>query len=204
MPADTPAVCVFCASSTRIDPRYPAHAAEVGAAIARRGWQVVSGGGSISSMGALAGAARAAGGWTVGVIPEGLLALEVADTGADELLVTQDMRSRKALMDERSDAFLVLPGGIGTMEEFFEAWVGVVLGMHDKPVVVLDPWDDFAELRRFVDAMVARGFATTEVVARVVWTPDLHEALTAIEQRWAHPAPPVAGATRAELGLEAD
>lgn len=204
MGAATPAVCVFCASSTQIDARYPAHAAEVGAELARRGWQVVSGGGSISSMGALASAARAAGGWTVGVIPQGLLALEVADTEADELLVTPDMRSRKALMDERSDAFLVLPGGIGTMEEFFEAWVGVVLGMHDKPVVVLDPWDDFAELRRFIDAMVARRFVTAEVVARVVWTPDLTEAMTAIEQRWAHPAQPVAGGTRTEIGLESD
>lgn len=200
-----PAVCVFCASSTEIDQRYLEMAAEVGTQLGRRGWSLVSGAGSISSMGALARAARQAGAHTVGVIPEALMRYEVADTDADELIVTADMRERKGLMDARADAFLVLPGGIGTLEEFFEAWVGLVLGMHSKPVVVLDPWDDYRPLHELIAHLVTARFVRPEVAGSLIWTTDVGEALDRIEQWWQLPhdvSPP--GYKEAVMGLEAD
>src|SRR4051795_8006573 len=133
-----PAVCVYCASGETIDESYKQLAADVGAEIARRGHVLVSGGGRVSMMGAVARAARAGGARTVGVIPAHLVPLEVADTDADELIVVDTMRDRKALMDARADAFIALPGGIGTLEELFEVWTSGSLDMHAKPVIVLD------------------------------------------------------------------
>jgi uncharacterized protein (TIGR00730 family) len=109
-------------------------------------------------MGAVARAARAGGAHTVGVIPAHLMPLEVADTEADELIVVDTMRERKKLMDERSDAFLALPGGIGTLEELFEVWTAASLGMHAKPVAVLDPSGFFAPLWSYLDALADQGF----------------------------------------------
>jgi uncharacterized protein (TIGR00730 family) len=172
-----PAVCVFCASSDRIDPRYLELADAVGAAIAARGWTCVSGGGSVSMMGRLVRAVRAGGGHTIGVIPQGLKDREVADLDADELIVTHDMRQRKGIMDERSDAFLALPGGIGTLEELMEAWTSRSLTMHDKPIVVIDPWDDYALLRAQVAAWVERGFVSQVGADRVHWTTNVQDAI---------------------------
>ena len=123
-----------------------------------RGHSLVSGGGSVSSMGAVAQAVRAGGGHTIGVIPQALLDMEVADTDADELLVTTTMRERKALMDDHSDAFITLPGGLGTLEELFEIWTARTLGMHDKPLVVLDPTGVLAPVRELVEGLVASRF----------------------------------------------
>lgn len=174
------AVCVFCASSTRIDDRYPALAAELGAALAAAGLTLVSGGGSISMMGAVARAVRAAGGHTVGVIPQALVDLEVADHDADELVVTADMRERKGEMDRRSDAFIVLPGGIGTLEEFYEIWTALTLGMHTKPVVVLDPWGDYAHLRAQTEHLVAQGFVRSAAAEAVHWVDTVAAAMAAL------------------------
>ncbi len=179
-----PAVCVFCASSQQIDERYLELAAEVGTAIAERGWDLVSGAGSISMMGALARAARSAGGHTIGVIPDALVQREVADHESDEFLVTRDMRQRKGLMDERSDAFLALPGGIGTLEELVEAWTARSLNMHHKPVVVLDPWGDYDHLHALLDHWQERGFVRSEAVAHVHWALDITDALDAIDRAW--------------------
>lgn len=195
-------VCVFCASGTQIDRRYLELAADVGTELGRRGYGLVSGGGSISSMGALAHAARAAGARTTGVIPAALLEYEVGDLAADELVVTSDMRERKGEMDRRSDAFLVLPGGIGTLEEFFEAWVGRVLGMHRKPVVVLDPWGDFAALHELIGTLVAGSFVAAAAAAEVHWASGVSEALDAIEASWsAHLAADAAGRLTPPPGL---
>jgi uncharacterized protein (TIGR00730 family) len=183
------AVCVFCASSDDIDPRYLDLASAVGEALARCGWTLVSGGGSVGCMGAVARAARAAGGHTVGVIPEALRAAEVADDDADELLVTPDMRSRKGEMDRRSDAFLALPGGLGTLEELFEVWVARVLAMHDKPVVVCDPYDDYAPLRQQVDVLVTAGFARASARDAVTWTTDVASAVDALSRHRVVPTP---------------
>jgi uncharacterized protein (TIGR00730 family) len=177
------AVCVFCSSSQSIDQRYLDLAADVGSAIARRGWDLVSGAGSISMMGALVRAARGAGGRTIGVIPEALLALEVADHDSDEFVVTRDMRQRKGIMDERSDAFLALPGGIGTLEELIEVWTARSLNMHHKPVVVLDPWGDYDHLHALLDHWQKQGFVRPDAVRQVCWTREVDEALTAIDER---------------------
>ncbi|GAB6900920.1 LOG family protein [Kineosporia succinea] len=174
-------ICVFCASSLRIDPRYVELAAEVGAAIASRGHDLVSGGGSVSMMGAVAQAVRDGGRHTIGVIPQALLDREVADHDSDELVVTPDMRSRKARMDSEADAFLTLPGGIGTLEELTEVWTAATLGMHAKPVVVLDPTGVFGPLRELIGSLTAAGFLSDEAAGALVWTASVDEALTAIE-----------------------
>ncbi len=173
-------VCVFCSSSDDIDPRYLELADDVGTAIGTRGWTCVSGGGSVSMMGRLVRSVRAHGGRTIGVIPQALKDREVADLDADELVVTHDMRQRKGVMDERSDAFLALPGGIGTLEELMEVWTSRSLTMHDKPVVVLDPWDDYALLRAQVQAWVDRGFVHQASLDRVHWTTSIDGAFAAL------------------------
>lgn len=170
------AVCVFCASSSRIERRYLDLATEVGAELARRGHTLVSGGAQLSCMGAVARAARAGGARTVGVIPEFLVDVEVCDTGNDELLVTKDMRSRKGEMDRRSDAFLVLPGGLGTLEELLEIWTTRVLGVHHKPLVILDPYGLYDPLRELVTHLLDHGFARPKVFDAVGWTASVPEA----------------------------
>lgn len=173
------AVCVYCSASTG-DPAQLDLAARVGTEIARRGWRLVSGGGHVSMMGAVATAARAGGAHTLGVIPKHLVHREVADTGSDELVVTDTMRQRKQVMEERADAFLTLPGGIGTMEEFFETWTGGYLGEHDKPVVLLDAGGFYRGLFDWIGTLRDRGFVTEEALRRVVVAPDLAAAFDAL------------------------
>jgi uncharacterized protein (TIGR00730 family) len=186
------AVCVYCASSTRIAAPYLALAAEVGTALAERGHVLVTGGGSVSMMGEVGRAARAAGGYTVGIIPDHLVAMEVADHDSDELVVVDTMRQRKAEMDQRADAFLVLPGGIGTLEEFFEVWTAGTLGMHAKPVVVLDPDGFYQPLWAWLEDLVRRGFVRRSALESVLRVRTVADALDAVEtgRRPATTAPP--------------
>jgi uncharacterized protein (TIGR00730 family) len=169
-------ICVYCASSERIDPRYIELATQVGTEIARRGYGLVSGGGSVSCMGAVARAVRAGGGHTTGVIPRALVDMEVADGDADELIVTRDLRERKGEMERRSDGFLALPGGLGTLDEIFEIWVSRALGMHDLPLVVLDPDGVFALMRAQIDDLILRGFARPAVRDAIHWATGVSEA----------------------------
>ena len=188
----THSVCVFCSSSGSIDPRYLQLARELGQALGEQEWTLVSGGGSVSMMGELARAVRAVGGHTIGVIPQALMDREVGDLQADELVVTHDMRQRKGIMDERSDAFLALPGGIGTLEELMEAWTSRSLAMHNKPVVVVDPWGDYALLRQQVQVWLERGFVSQASIDRVHWVTTVPEALTSLDDalsRWADVSP---------------
>ena len=170
------AVCVYCASG-------PAHpelltlASQVGEAIAERGWTLVSGGGNVSAMGALATGARARGGRTVGVIPKALVHRELADTDAAELIVTDTMRERKQVMEDRADAFIALPGGIGTLEEFFEAWTAGYLGMHDKPVVMLDPIGHYDGLLAWLHGLVDSGYVAKGALDRLVVVGDVEAAM---------------------------
>ncbi|MEW2352638.1 TIGR00730 family Rossman fold protein [Spirillospora sp. NPDC029432] len=176
------AVCVFCASSSKIDKRHVELAAEAGAELARRGHSLVSGGAQVSCMGAVARAARAGGARTVGVIPEGLVSVEISDEANDELIVTPDMRTRKGEMDRRSDAFLVLPGGIGTLEELFEIWTARVLGMHAKPVVILDPTGVYDPLRELMSKLADQGFARPKIFDAIGWTDSVTEAFDLLER----------------------
>ena len=181
------AICVFCASSEQIADAHKALAAQVGAELARRGHTLVSGGGRVSSMGAVARAARAGGARTVGVVPEALVSLEVADTDADELVVTSTMRQRKAEMDSRAEAFLVLPGGLGTLEELLEIWTARSLGFTDKPLVVLDPGGVYDELFALLDTLERAGFVRPVARRAVYRTGSIDDAFAVLE----HGEPPV-------------
>src|ERR1700761_4286397 len=152
------AVCVYCSSAEPIEAHFLELATAVGSGLAARGHSLVSGGGRVSMMGAVARAARAGGATTIGVIPRHLMAYEVADVEADELVVVDTMRERKQHMDERSAAFIALPGGIGTFEELFEVWTAHSLDMHPKPVIVLDPFGFYAPLWAFLDELCEQGF----------------------------------------------
>jgi uncharacterized protein (TIGR00730 family) len=160
-------------------PELLALATGVGFAIADRRWTLVSGGGNVSAMGALASAARAHDGATVGVIPKALVHRELADVDADELIVTDTMRERKQVMEDRADAFIVLPGGIGTLEEFFEAWTAGYLGMHDKPLVMLDPYGHYDGLLAWLRGLVESGYVATAALDRLVIVGDVDAALAA-------------------------
>jgi uncharacterized protein (TIGR00730 family) len=151
-------ICVFCSSATDIDSAFLDLANQVGTRIGTGGHRLISGGGRVSMMGSVASAARLHGAHTLGVIPQHLMPYEVADIDADELVVVDTMRERKALMDAHADVFLVLPGGIGTLEEFFEVWTAGSLGMHPKPVIVLDVDGFYEPLWAFIESLMQRGF----------------------------------------------
>ena len=134
-------------------------------------------------MGAVASATRAAGGTTVGIIPRALMEREVADLDADELVVTETMRQRKQLMDDRADAFITLPGGIGTLEEFFETWTGGYLGMHAKPVIICDPFDFYAPLLGWLQHLRGEGFVSERSLSRLRVTETVPGALAFATER---------------------
>ncbi len=150
-------ICVFCGSSDGRLPRYREAGRELGTLLARAGIGVVYGGATIGVMGAVADGALAAGGEVIGVIPEAMTAVEIAHLGTD-LRVVDTMHDRKALMAELSDAFIALPGGIGTMEEVFEVWTWAQLGYHRKPLALLEVEGYWDPLHRFIDQMVQEGF----------------------------------------------
>jgi uncharacterized protein (TIGR00730 family) len=172
-------VCVYCGSSDGVPQRYLDLATAVGEQIAARGWGLVSGGGRKSMMGAVAIAARKGGARTVGVIPRSMVEREWADHDSDELLVTETMRERKALMEAHADAFLALPGGIGTCEELFEVWTAGSLGLHPKPVVVLDPDGHWTGLLDWVTGLQEKGFASHAPMDAITVTTDVTAALDA-------------------------
>jgi uncharacterized protein (TIGR00730 family) len=174
-------ICVFCSSSGRIDRRYLDLATEAGTELARRGHTLVSGGATVSCMGAVARAAREGGAPTIGVIPRALVDIEIADNDS-ELVVTDDMRSRKAEMDRRSEGFLVLPGGLGTLEELFEIWTSRVLGMHDKPIAILDPYGLYEPLRELMKHLLDEGFARPRIFDAIGWTSTVAEAFDHLER----------------------
>ncbi|SCE91190.1 LOG family protein [Micromonospora chokoriensis] len=177
------AICVFCASSRTLDRRWLDLATETGAELARRGHTVVSGGGCVGMMGALADGARSAGGRTLGVIPQSLVDLEVADLASDELLVTDSMADRKTLMIEKSDAFLTLPGGLGTLDELFEVWTTATLALHAKPMVLIDTDGFFRPLLDWLDSLAEQNFLKTAGRDLLTVTTTVPEALDELESR---------------------
>jgi uncharacterized protein (TIGR00730 family) len=175
------AICVYCASSESIDEQFLALADAVGARLAAGGHSLVSGGGRVSMMGRLARAARAGGAHTIGVIPQHLVDYEVADTEADELVVVETMRERKRIMDDRADAFLALPGGLGTFEELFEVWTSATLGMHAKPVVVLDPSGHYDPFWAYLDGLRTSGFVRQRALDTLIRVREVDAAFAALE-----------------------
>jgi uncharacterized protein (TIGR00730 family) len=151
-------IAVYCGSATPADPRYVELARETGAELARRGIGVVYGGGKLGLMGAVAGGALAAGGEVIGVIPEALARAEVANHDCSELIVVADMHQRKAAFTRLSDGFLTLPGGVGTMDELWEAMSWAQLGYHAKPVGLLNSFGFYDQLIAFNHHMAAVGF----------------------------------------------
>jgi uncharacterized protein (TIGR00730 family) len=150
-------VAVFCAAAEGARPRYRAVAEELGQVLAARGIRLIYGGAKVGLMGAVADAVLAGGGYVVGVIPHVLVDKEVAHEGVTELHVTSTMHTRKALMAERADAFMILPGGYGTFEEMFEVLAWQTLKIHSKPVVLLNIEGFYDKMLEFLDVCDAEG-----------------------------------------------
>ena len=168
-------VCVYCGSRPGENPAFAQAAEAVGQWIGAHGGQLVYGGGRGGLMGTVAEATRLAGGRVVGVIPQALVDKELANRLCDELHIVQTMHERKALMAERSDAFVALPGGIGTFEELFEVWTWRQLGYHNKPVGLLNVAGYYDGLLEFLQTSVASGFMGD-------WQMDLLSASTNTEE----------------------
>jgi uncharacterized protein (TIGR00730 family) len=170
-------VTVYCSSSSALPKPYFDDATAAGRALADNGWALVYGGNAVGLMQTVADAVRAGGGRVVGITPQLMVDKGIHDAIADELVVTQTMRERKALMEARGDAFLTLPGGLGTFEEIFEIIVGKQLGYHDKPIVLLNTAGYFNPLlqmiehgieHRFIKPRVRDLYFVAETVADVV------------------------------------
>lgn len=151
-------LCVYCGSRPGNSPEFATMARDVGTWIGQHGGQLVYGGGHSGLMGIMADAALAAGARVVGVIPTALVEKEWAHTGCTELHIVENMHDRKRIMAEHADAFLALPGGIGTMEEFFEVWTWRQLGYHNKPVGLLNMDGFYDSLLTFLNSAVSSGF----------------------------------------------
>ncbi|XVU24670.1 TIGR00730 family Rossman fold protein [Actinoplanes sp. CA-054009] len=179
------AIGVFCASSSTLEQKWLDLATRTGLELGARGHSLVSGGGCVGMMGALADGARAGGAHTLGVIPQSLVDLEVADLASDELIVTGDMGARKNIMIERSDAFITLPGGLGTLDEIFEVWTTSTLDLHDKPIVLLDPDGFYDGLLGWLGQLADTAFVRAEALERVIIAKSIGGALDVIEEHLA-------------------
>ena len=175
-------IAVFCSSSPTIDSKFIDLAFELGAEIASQGSELVSGGGHISAMGAISRGARSKGGKTIGIIPQKLVDIEFADHDSDELVVVDTMRTRKAKIEELADAFIALPGGLGTLEELIEIWVGRYLGFHNKPIVILDPYGVYKKLHELVIDLEDQAFVKPGMRDLVLWATSVEETLTFIKE----------------------
>jgi hypothetical protein len=153
------ALCVYCGSQKGTDPRYAELARTLGVDLARRGITLIYGAGGIGLMNEVADAVLAAEGQVVGIIPEHLARAEVQHDGLSEIVIVDSMHERKQIMFERADGFVVLPGGLGTLDEFFEILTWRQIGLHDKPVVILDCAGYWAPLKTLLDQVVSQGFA---------------------------------------------
>ena len=175
-------VCVYCGSSGAVDQRYRTAAEEIGRSLAMAGIALVFGGGRIGLMGIAADAALAAGGQVIGVIPAALRDAELAHQNVSELVVVDTMHDRKRVMAERADAFAVLPGGIGTLDEAFEMLTWRQLGLHDKPIFLVDVAGYWQPLRALLDHIVEQRFAKSLVPRLVEIGPNVAALMAALER----------------------
>jgi uncharacterized protein (TIGR00730 family) len=174
-------LCVYCGSSGAVDRQFREAASELGTGLAMAGIGLVYGGGRVGLMGLLADAALAAGGNVTGIIPSWLRDAELAHHGVTELIVVDSMHERKRLMAEKADAFAVLPGGIGTLDETFEIVSWKQLRLHSKPILLVDIGDYWAPLRALLDRIVAEGFAGPETRALLQIVPTVKALIPALE-----------------------
>lgn len=165
-------VCVFCGSRSGTDPAYAAEARQLGAAIAANGWRLVYGAGDVGLMGEVARSAMAAGATTLGVIPTHLLGREQGKRDLSQLVITEDMHERKKVMFMNSDAIVVLPGGAGSLDEFFEVLTWRQIGLHAKPIFLLNTHGYWNPLLALADHVIAQGFAESSMRGFYSAVPD--------------------------------
>lgn len=177
-------VCVFCASAAGASPSYLEAAGDLGRRIAGRGYGLLYGGATVGAMGAVADAALAAGGQVVGVIPDVIREREIDHKGLTELHVVRTMHERKAMLSSRADAFLALPGGYGTMDEFIEIVTWAQLRIHAKPCVLVNIGGFWDGLLRFLEHTVREGFIVPENRGLVQVADDAEKALLLVEKTW--------------------
>ena len=173
-------ICVYCGSRKGAQPAYAAAAKTLGGALARRGIELVYGGGRVGLMGVVAEATLAGGGKVIGVIPKKLVSKEVAFLELQDLRIMKTMHERKALMEELSDGFIALPGGVGTFEEFFEMITWSVLGLHRKPVGLLNIEGYYDGLLKFLDHAVAEDFMKAKLRESIVVETDPERMIDAL------------------------
>jgi uncharacterized protein (TIGR00730 family) len=178
-----PAICVFCGSSPGKEPVYAKAARELGQAIGKCGYRLVFGGGDVGLMGEVARAARSAGAPIIGILPAFLCGVEPPLKSAEELVITPDLQQRKSRMLTLGDAFVILPGGLGTLDEFFEVVTTTQLKVHSKPVVVVDVAGYFAPLRALLDHVVAQEFSRPEIISHQDFVATPEEAMARITLR---------------------
>jgi uncharacterized protein (TIGR00730 family) len=188
------AVTVYCSSSRHVDQVYFNAATQLGHAIAFNNWKLVYGGNDLGLMGALANAARDAGGEVIGITPRLLVDLGATDEKCDELIVTETMRQRKELLETRGDAFITLPGGLGTLEEIFEIIVGRVLGFHSKPIVLLNIAGFFDPLLTMLDHGIEQKFIKARTREHWHVASTVEQAISYLLGNAASPAPTAASA----------
>lgn len=182
-------VCVYCGSSSRVDERYKKHAAELGARLAQNNIATVYGGGRVGLMGIVADSALAAKGKVVGIIPAHIQSKEIEHHGLTELHVVDSMHTRKRMMAEKSDAFVVLPGGFGTLDEAFEIITWKQLQLHEKPVIIFDDGGFWNPLVQLMDNIIREGFATDRHRSLYQVVTSLDGVMEALRQPCVKPPP---------------
>ncbi|WP_292292616.1 TIGR00730 family Rossman fold protein [Marivita sp.] len=175
-------ICVYCGSRPGQNPAYAREAETLGRAIAETGWRLVYGAGDVGLMGTVARAAKDAGGDTFGVIPTHLLELEVGKTDLTRFIVTETMHERKKVMLMNADAIVVLPGGAGSLDEFFEVLTWRQLGLHAKPIILLSVDNYWAPLTALMDHVVDQGFAGASLLEFVATTTSASDTMTALRR----------------------
>ncbi len=175
-------VCVFCGSRPGLSPAYAADARSLGQGIAEHGWRLVYGAGDVGLMGEVARAALAAGAGTMGVIPTHLMGKEKGKRDLNQLVITEDMHERKKVMFMNSDAIVVLPGGAGSLDEFFEVLTWRQIGLHTKPIFLLDTQGYWQPLIALMDHVIAQGFAEDHLRHAFTAVPDVPGLLAALDQ----------------------
>jgi uncharacterized protein (TIGR00730 family) len=173
-------VCVYCGSRAGIDPAYAVDAYNIGAALAENGWRLVYGAGDVGLMGTVARAAQDAGGDTFGVIPQHLVDWEVGKTDLTTYIVTETMHERKKVMFMNCDAVVVLPGGAGSLDELFEALTWRQLGLHSKPIYLINTNSYWGPLISLMNHVVTQGFADTSLLDYITVVPDAAAATLAL------------------------